>query len=305
MKAAAKVAETNKAAAAKAASEAKLALEPVSIYISRATQKLYVRRNTHKPAAGRRRECSIRSIEVPITIRDPGKRIGTHVFTAMARGDAGLRWSAVTIDNGDDAEERARPHHHPEGCARPHRADRVAAILDHHLGRAVERGDQLPHRVRRGAEQPAAGRLHHAPAYRGCGDRSECRRRLLFPARRLGLAVRQFPAQLGMGLAARTAATIPNRFAAQRRFPNWVPAREPRNRLRNSAAGAIRIGSPTRISSARTNNAGDRRRTPRRRYCKHQAGGSRLTSKVRGRSVAPRPSAGGTRRNPRSIRQSS
>jgi chemotaxis protein histidine kinase CheA len=47
---AAKAAETKKAAATKAASEAKLALEPVSIYISRATQKLYVRRNTHKPA---------------------------------------------------------------------------------------------------------------------------------------------------------------------------------------------------------------------------------------------------------------
>ena len=50
MKEAAKAAETKKAAAAKAALEAKLALEPVSIYISRATSKLYVRRNTHKPA---------------------------------------------------------------------------------------------------------------------------------------------------------------------------------------------------------------------------------------------------------------
>src|SRR6516225_4104704 len=43
---AANAAETKKADAAKAASEAKLALEPVSVYISRATQKLYVRRNT-------------------------------------------------------------------------------------------------------------------------------------------------------------------------------------------------------------------------------------------------------------------
>jgi hypothetical protein len=46
---AAKAAETKKADAAKAANEAKLALEPVSVYISRATQKIYVRRNTHKP----------------------------------------------------------------------------------------------------------------------------------------------------------------------------------------------------------------------------------------------------------------
>jgi len=43
------------------------------------------------------------SIEVPVTIRDPDRPIGTHVFTAMARNEAGLRWSAVTIDNADDA----------------------------------------------------------------------------------------------------------------------------------------------------------------------------------------------------------
>jgi hypothetical protein len=101
---AAKAAEIKKAASAKAASEAKLALEPVSIYISRATQKLYVRRNTHKPAPDGGGEVFDATIEVPITIRDPGKRIGTHVFTAMARNDAGLRWSAVTIDDADDAK---------------------------------------------------------------------------------------------------------------------------------------------------------------------------------------------------------
>jgi hypothetical protein len=44
------------------------------------------------------------TIEVPVTIRDPEKPIGTHVFTAMARNDAGLRWSAVTIDEADDAK---------------------------------------------------------------------------------------------------------------------------------------------------------------------------------------------------------
>ena len=43
------------------------------------------------------------TIEVPITIRDLDKRLGTHVFTAMAPNAAGLRWTAVTIDDGDDA----------------------------------------------------------------------------------------------------------------------------------------------------------------------------------------------------------
>jgi hypothetical protein len=103
-KGAAKAAETKKINAAKAASEAKLALEPVSVYISRATQKLYVRRNTHKswPDGG---EVFDATIEVPVTIRNPDKQIGTHVFTAMARNDAGLRWTVVTIDNGDDAKD--------------------------------------------------------------------------------------------------------------------------------------------------------------------------------------------------------
>ena len=102
---AAKAAETKKADAAKAASEAKLALEPVSVYISRAAQKLYVRRNTHKRAPDGGGEVFDSTIEVPITIRDPDKPIGTHVFTAMARTGGGLRWSAVTIDHGDDGKD--------------------------------------------------------------------------------------------------------------------------------------------------------------------------------------------------------
>jgi hypothetical protein len=44
------------------------------------------------------------TIEVPVTIRDPGKPLGTHVFTAVARNDAGLRWTAVTIENGGGAK---------------------------------------------------------------------------------------------------------------------------------------------------------------------------------------------------------
>jgi hypothetical protein len=101
---AAQAAETKKADTAKTASEAKLALEPVSVYISRATQKLYVRRNTHKPWPDGG-EVFDATIEVPVTIRNPDKPIGTHVFTAVARNGAGLRWTAVTIDNGDDAKD--------------------------------------------------------------------------------------------------------------------------------------------------------------------------------------------------------
>jgi chemotaxis protein histidine kinase CheA len=103
LKEALKAAEAKKAAAVKASTDANLALVPVSIYISRATQKLYVRRNTQKrwPDGG---EVFDASIEVPVTIRNPDKPIGTHVFTAVARSDTGLRWTAVTIDSGDDAK---------------------------------------------------------------------------------------------------------------------------------------------------------------------------------------------------------
>ncbi len=94
---AAKEAATRKVDTAKAAEEAKLALEPVSIYISRAKQMLYVRRNTHKawPDGG---EVFDASIEVPVTIRDPDKPIGTHVFTAMARTTRAFagKWSRST-----------------------------------------------------------------------------------------------------------------------------------------------------------------------------------------------------------------
>ena len=102
---AAKEADARKADAAKAASEAKLALEPVSVYISRATQTIYVRRNTHKPWPDGG-EVFDSSIEAPVIIRDPDKPIGTHVFTAMAsNSDGTLRWSAVTIEGADNAKD--------------------------------------------------------------------------------------------------------------------------------------------------------------------------------------------------------
>lgn len=101
---AAKAAAAKKAEAVKAATDAKLALEPVSVYISRATQKLYVRRNTHKPAPDGGGEVFDTSIEVPVTIRNPDQPLGTHIFTAMAKNETGLRWSVVTIENGDDAK---------------------------------------------------------------------------------------------------------------------------------------------------------------------------------------------------------
>ena len=90
---AAAAAEAKRADAVKAAREARLALEPVSVFISRKTQRLYVRRGFDAV------------FDVPVTIRDPDKAIGTHVFTVVARTDPGLRWTAVTIDGADTAKD--------------------------------------------------------------------------------------------------------------------------------------------------------------------------------------------------------
>ena len=83
-------AETARVAAVKASRDA--SMTPVSVFISRKTQKLYVRRG-FEPI-----------FDAPITIKDPTQPIGTHIFTAVAKTDTGLRWTAVTIADANDAK---------------------------------------------------------------------------------------------------------------------------------------------------------------------------------------------------------
>ena len=87
---AAVAAEAARVAAAEAARAAARELEPVSVFVSRKTQRLYVRR-AFQPV-----------LESPVTILDADRPIGTHVFTAMERtgDDTGMRWSVVSLDDG-------------------------------------------------------------------------------------------------------------------------------------------------------------------------------------------------------------
>src|SRR5262249_19145832 len=64
-------AEPGGVGAAEAARKAALALEPVSVFISRKAQRLYVRQR-FQPI-----------LESPVTIQDADRPIGTHVFTAI------------------------------------------------------------------------------------------------------------------------------------------------------------------------------------------------------------------------------
>jgi hypothetical protein len=84
---AAATAEAARAAAAEAARQIARELEPVSVLISRKTQRLYVRQS-FEPV-----------FDSPVTIAEPDRPIGTHVFTAVERlaGDANVRWTAVSL----------------------------------------------------------------------------------------------------------------------------------------------------------------------------------------------------------------
>jgi hypothetical protein len=97
---AAAVAENARVVAAEAARKAALDLEPVSVFISRKTQRLYVRQ-AFQPI-----------LESPVTIRDADRPIGTHVFTAIERtgSDVDVRWSAVSLNGGHADAGADKPH---------------------------------------------------------------------------------------------------------------------------------------------------------------------------------------------------
>ena len=109
---AAVAAEAVRVPAAEAARAAARELQPISVFISRKTQRLYVRR-AFEPV-----------MESPVTIVDAERPIGTHVFTAMERtSDTDMRWSAVTLEEG-----RAQDIVEPLGRGRVDR-DRYAKLI--------------------------------------------------------------------------------------------------------------------------------------------------------------------------------
>src|SRR5262249_27286247 len=142
---AAVAAENARVVAAEAARKAARDLEPVSVFISRKTQRLYVRQ-AFQPI-----------LEIPITIQDADRPIGTHIFTAMERTDAGndLRWSVISFVGSSGDEPNARKGRDgdvgamatglsgaktaleriaiPTGHIRSYRGDGVAEIFSDHF----------------------------------------------------------------------------------------------------------------------------------------------------------------------------
>jgi len=84
-------------------------LAPLSIFVSRKTQRLYIRQGF------------VRVFDVPVTIREPEKPLGTHLYMAMpeqraaANGEIGLRWLVITISDaskgtGEEPGRHRRRH---------------------------------------------------------------------------------------------------------------------------------------------------------------------------------------------------
>jgi hypothetical protein len=94
----AKSAEAEREVAAEASAEASRKTSPVSVFISRKTQRLYVRQGY------------IPVFEGPVTIRDADKPIGSHLFTALGYYTNGeVRWSVLSMYKANrEAEPAAR-----------------------------------------------------------------------------------------------------------------------------------------------------------------------------------------------------
>jgi hypothetical protein len=113
----AKTAEIARVAAADAAREAKRKLWPVSVFISLKTQRLYVRQAL-EPV-----------FDTSVTVRDPDKPIGTHIFTALnyANPAGNVRWSVVSLSGKSSPSDDNQPRT-DDRTAEPAASDLSAAI---------------------------------------------------------------------------------------------------------------------------------------------------------------------------------
>ena len=177
---AAATAETARVAAAEAAGQVARELQPLSVLISRKTQRLYVRQ-AFKPV-----------LESPVTIADPDRPIGTHVFTAIERttDDASLRWSVVSLGGGGTVEPQDRVRGSsgrdvepvptdpdgakaaldriviPQEALNRHRSHCAAIFPDRH-GRGGELGNRQGNGIRGAVERRAARRHQEAATQSG------------------------------------------------------------------------------------------------------------------------------------------
>ncbi len=188
----AKAAEAALAIALDASEEARLDLMPVSVFVSRKTMRLYVRK------------ANLPVYEAPVMIRDPGKPIGSFVFTALEfgrrigrhemecrvpvqerrqrrallKGEAGLcKGTPAGAGRRRGGRGGSQPPDRFAGSDRLHIASGVVGLFADHLGRRPEHRNRQGHRFCGLYERRAAGRHRNpgAPSRRG-QTRPELRR---------------------------------------------------------------------------------------------------------------------------------
>jgi lipoprotein-anchoring transpeptidase ErfK/SrfK len=121
---AASAAEAARVVATEAVRKATRDLEPISVFISRKTQHLYIRQ-AFQPI-----------LEIPVTIQDPDRPIGTHIFTATESTGTALRWSAVSLvgrysdTTADDPTGSTRKSHDRDHDAMSTDTGKAKAALD-------------------------------------------------------------------------------------------------------------------------------------------------------------------------------
>jgi lipoprotein-anchoring transpeptidase ErfK/SrfK len=130
------------AEAAARAREAKRRASPVSVFVSRREGKLYVRQGMEP------------LFDTAVTIADPERPIGTHVYTAMEAKDDGLRWTVVSIPSSyPRAEQPATPDDkRKRRNSRPLKAEPVDAGPPSNASEALDRIAMPPEAVERIAQ---------------------------------------------------------------------------------------------------------------------------------------------------------
>jgi hypothetical protein len=92
----ASAAEAETLAASEASRDATRRMAPISIFISRKTERLYIRQAFREV------------LESPVTIKDPAEPLGTHIYSALETKGEGtaLRWNVVSLRSASDQARR-------------------------------------------------------------------------------------------------------------------------------------------------------------------------------------------------------
>ncbi|MBI4723874.1 MAG: hypothetical protein HY765_02375 [Rhodomicrobium sp.] len=128
-----KHAESVKEAAAGAVKAWNRRLAPLSVFVSRKAQRLYVRQGF------------IKVFDVPVAIRDPEKPLGTHLYMAMqpdqntGLGAPALRWLALTIPEASTDGEPLRRRHRRRHSYDSHEEDAPRAAPPVSASEALDR----------------------------------------------------------------------------------------------------------------------------------------------------------------------